>query len=489
MSVKTILILIFVYACGFPAAAQKSHSLFHSISRDSVVTYASKKYEIHSFLRKLLMGKNYREEWRQPVTLPVFRFSETDFTITELGGGMQTKSLKLEDSRGRSWALRTVDKDVTKAIPPALRESFVKDLSQDHISAAMPYGAPVVGALAKSAHVLAAQPTIYFVADDTALGEYRSIFANTVCMLVERDVGFEDTEETETVLRKIQADNSYVVDQKALLQARLLDMLVADWDRHADNWRWGIRDSAGLHFYHAVPRDRDWAFYHSNGLVPRLVKFSTLRFLVNFGKKPEHIRQLSYKALVFDGMFLNGLSEEDWKAGIHRFQNALTDEAIEQAVQKLPPAIFAMDGASFIQALKSRRDGLEKPVLSYYRFLAKKVQIDGSAGNELFSITPADGGFLLQIYKLNETGEQRLQKMYERRFLRSETYRVTINGLGGNDRFETTEEVATDIRLTLNGGTGSDSYDLKGNVRTEVHDTKSEANRITHQTGAKIYLQ
>lgn len=489
MGLKKTTLGILVCLLHWSALAQISHPPFQYKSKDSVVTVVSDRYQPHSFLRYFFMGKNYRKEWAAPVTLPVFRLSETSFKVVELGGGMQTKSLKLEDKDGKAWALRTIDKDVSGAMPRLLKNSFAQHLTQDEISAAMPYGVPVVGALAKTLNIRAAQPVIYFVADDTALQKYSVIFANTVCMLEERDPGFETTIETESLLRKLQKDVHVVVDQKALLKARLLDMLIADWDRHYDNWRWGSRDSLGLTFFEAVPRDRDWAFYYSNGLVPKIMRFAALHFLVNFSQKPRQITNLSKKAHILDGMFLNGLNEDDWRTSVLELQQTLSDEAIEAAVKTLPPSIFLLDSARFVQTLKGRRDGLLKPVLQYYRFLAKEVQIDGTAGDETFLFLPADNGFVLQIFQQQKEDSNKRIKIYERRFLRSETYRVVINGLGGDDYFVLDKNISTSIKLKLNGGTGNDTYDLHGNLPVEVHDAAAENNSVTKTNSAKIYFR
>src|SRR5687768_1980257 len=102
---RSVLGLLFLLL-SFCALAQAPRT------RDSVVVMASDKYGDPPFLKRFLMGKNYRDVWRTPVKLPVFHLKDYDFKIIELGGGQQTKSLKLEDKKGREWALRTIDKDV-----------------------------------------------------------------------------------------------------------------------------------------------------------------------------------------------------------------------------------------------------------------------------------------------------------------------------------------------------------------------------------------
>ena len=81
------------------------------------------------------------------------------------------------------------------------------------------------------------------------------------------------------------------------------------------------------------------------------------------------------------------------------------------------------------------------------------------------------------------------QKIYERTFLPTETYFITINGSGGNDVFEINENVHSSIRLKLYGGEGNDTYNLKGNARTKVYDNAAENNAVISKGKAKIYFR
>lgn len=485
MSLKRWVFVIFVYTCQWPVKAQVSHPPYRFAGPDSVETIVSDRYQAQSFLRHLFMGKNYRKVWRQPVTLPVFRLSQSGLKIDELGGGMQTKSLKLEDAEGREWALRTLDKDVGGALSDFLEGTLAEKVAQDQVSAAMPFAPVIIGPLAKSAGVRAANPKIYFVANDTALGEYNTIFAGTICMLEARDAGFEDTDNTEDMLRKVMKTNSHVVDQQALLRARLLDMIIADWDRHFDNWRWGEHDSAGLTYYHAVPRDRDWAFYFSNGLVPKFARLVALRFMINFSKNLKYIQSVNHKGRRLDEIFLHGLDASAWRQTIRQLQRDLDDSAIAEAVRNLPPPIFNLIGPSFIEKIKGRRDDLESQAMKYYRSLAKTVQIEGSGDKEWFAFTPAANGFRLQIFQLQSNGDKGA-RLYDRTFVRSETYRVTLNGLGGDDHFTIDEGVHTAIRLQVNGGEGADIYELKGQVKARVFDDAGDNRFLSASHISKI---
>lgn len=64
-------------------------------------------------------------------------------------------------------------------------------------------------------------------------------------------------------MERLLANPRNRVDQRAVLRARLLHMILADWDRrHDDQWRWLAypRPGGGL-LFRAVPRDRDQVFF------------------------------------------------------------------------------------------------------------------------------------------------------------------------------------------------------------------------------------
>src|SRR5205809_661232 len=87
-------------------------------AQDTVVAVASRRYKHPSITERIFAGNNYRRIWAMPVTVKVFRIGEEKggFIVKGLGGGMQTKSLHLEDKNGRKWVLRSLDKTVDKAM-------------------------------------------------------------------------------------------------------------------------------------------------------------------------------------------------------------------------------------------------------------------------------------------------------------------------------------------------------------------------------------
>jgi hypothetical protein len=450
---------------------------------DSAVTSISTQYGAGA-IKRFLMGKNYRKTWSTPVKLPIFYLSQSDLQILDLGGGMQTKSLRLKDKAGKEWMLRTVDKDVSAGVKKALRNLGVKNLMQDMISALYPYSQIIAGQLAKAAHIKAADPQLFLVADDKAFGAYLPLFAHKVCSLEEREPTPDgsSTHATEKVLEEIKKKHTCQVLQKQVLQARLLDMLIGDWDRHADNWLWGSLDSANTKYYYVIPKDRDNALFYSDGLVLQLFHHTIWPFYTGFTSKSSHLKQLNYKAWEFDKTFLNELDADTWQQAIQTLQQLVSDSIIEASIKILPPSVYAMDGERLTSKLKSRRDGLLKNAMQYYQYLSASVTINGTDEEELFVVSGKDGKLLVSVFKKDQPD----QKFYERLFDPAITHEIRLNGLNGNDRFITEKSARSKIRLKIYGKEGKDVYDIQGSIKTKVVDTSEKNSAALNKSFARL---
>jgi len=442
--------------------------------QDSAILAASKQFENPSVFRQLLIGKNYRETWELPVKMAVFdiKTEQGGLTITELGGGQQTKSLRLKDKDSIEWVLRTVDKDVEKALPKRLRNTFAERVVQDMVSSAHPYAPLTVAPLAKALQLNAPDPKLFYIPDDPAFGKYRSLFAHTVCMFERTEPTF-DNKETKSTLKlyeKIREENDHLVDDTTLLKARLLDMLIADWDRHQDQWKWGIRKKGGESIYYPIPRDRDQAFFYSNGLLVRLVRPFTMKHLAGFTKSNRKLRNLSRKSWSFDKILLNQLDEDDWKSAITRFQLTLNDELLESAVKKMPPEVYRKDGNKILDILKARRDGLMEYGMKYYEFISKDVTVTGSDKQESVHITNDGNDF-----KITVRDKKSEEVRYERKFKNEHTKKIQLDLLAGDDEFVIDKNVSSPIKISLKGGEGKDKIKVESGMKILMDkETKEE---------------
>lgn len=338
---------------------------------------ASVVYSKPQLAGKVFVGGNYRDIWMKPVRMKVFYITKEKggFKIDKLGGGMQTKNLRMIDKKGAEWSLRTVDKTVAKAMDAeGINNKTVRNFAQQSISAAMPYAALTIPPMSEALGINHTDAELFFVPDDPALGKFRKDFANTVCLLEKREpVLYEgdkvkNTDKALTAMRK----KDHRLDTAMMLQARLLDMLVADWDRHADQWKWEYHKTDSGTMILPIPRDHDQAYFLSTGAATPVVRMFTQKHIVGFRTGNMKLITLNRKEWGFDKKLIGGLSAAQWEAGIKRFQAALTDNVLNAAVKRLPPEICELRGDFFYQRLRQRRDAMLKQGMAYYRFLQKQ---------------------------------------------------------------------------------------------------------------------
>jgi len=452
--------------------------------QDTITISASDKYDSASWARRVMVGNNYRKEWSEPVTMKVFNIHEEKggLKIVSLGGGKQTKSLTLVDSKGKEWKLRSIDKNPANAIPENFRNTLASDVVQDFISASHPYAPLTVPPMAKALGLITATPELFFVPDDPAFGYYRALFANTVCTLEEKDPSRrgEDTKSTIKVFNKLIEENDHRADQEVVLRARLLDILLGDFDRHLDQWKWATTDTGKGKLYYPIPKDRDQAYFLSDGMILNLAAQRQLPMLAGFRHKYKKINWLSWAARDFDRLFLTDLDANEWKKGIADFQKTLNDSVIMNAVKKLPPTIYKMDSTELVSKLITRRNILEGAAMHYYKFLSRKVNVVGSNQREYFKVTGIGKKLRVQVYARGVTSDTGFV-MYDRVFDPHVTRDIRLYGLNDDDKFEIDQSARSRTRISIVGGKGNDTFNINGRVINYLYDLSSEKNFIEHR--------
>lgn len=475
----------------FPELAKDTVTEHNLVYQDSAVMAANKEYDDISGLRRLIMGNNYRKEWAAPVKFKVFDINTEHggLTISRLGGGHQTKSLHLKDKDGTRWDLRTLNKDPNKALPRNYRHTAGADIVQDMVSANDPYGALPVPVLADALDIVHGNPEYFAVPDDYSFGQYRPIFANTVCMLEEADPnpGGSKTKHTMAVFNKMRDNNNHLLDQRALLKARMLDFLIADYDRNIFQWQWGARDSGKLKIYYPIPHDRDEAFFYSDGLLMDYATWQRLPFLKGFRYDFPRIRWEGYVAKNFDRTYLNEIDEPQWDTVLQDFKKRLPDSVFSEAVKRLPPEIARMDSSVMVAKLKSRRDLLPERSLGYYRFISRRVNVLGSNKDEYFHVSSSDGGLVVRMYARKKDGDTG-HIMYSRWFDPKVTKEIRLYGFNGDDYFRVDDDVRARIKLRMIGGEGNDTFDIHGRIQNFIYDFNKEDNVVLAKSHSRNRL-
>lgn len=464
------------------------------VTADSVTVAIAPDYDSVSGVHRFWFGESYRKLWAAPVTLKVFHLEKEKggLTIEQRGGGLQTRSLRLKDKSGQEWVLRTIQKYPERGLPPNLRATIAKDILQDQVVTAHPFSSLTVPPLAAALGIPHANPQIVYVPDDPALGEFRQDFANAVFLFEEREpVDAARTDNTDKTQRKLEEDNDTRVNQQIVLRARLLDMLLGDWDRHEDQWRWEREKDKKKVVYTPVPRDRDQVYYNTTGVFPWILSHQWLKSkFQGFHDNIRDINGFNFNARYFDRYFLNGLDEEEWKTQINYLQTTLTDSLIRAAIHLLPDTIYQLSGEKIIQTFITRRNNLGKEALKYYAFISKNADIPASDKQELFDITKQPGGKVdVAIYKVKKDGT-RDDLIYHKNFDPSVTKEVRLYGLAGHDVFRVQGNASSPIKIRMIGGDDKDSFyiapEVRNNGRLFVYDRSDQPNALPGRGEANI---
>jgi hypothetical protein len=434
----------------------------------TVVAYPNGDIYRAGKFKRFWFGNNYREEWVTPIEIPLFDFrnEKGEMKIIKEGGSFQTSALRLEDEEGKEWVLRSLDKNASAVIPENIRTGMAEDIVQDQMSASNPYGAFAVPGIAEAAGILHTNPRLVYL-DIIYLPAGFSDKWEGIYLFEERPDGnrsdvasFGHSEKivsTSTMIEKVTGKIDLRVDQKLFLKSRLVDMLISDWDRHEDQWRWAFFEENGSKVYKPVPRDRDMAFFVSEGVLPWL---STRKFLLRKIQGLDYdikdIRGLNSQAQHLDRRFLNELTRDDWNSAAGNLRESITDEVIDSAVNDMPQQIAAINGNAIASKLRARRDSLEKYADEYYSILAVRVDIAGSDQDEFFSVERLnDTETRVRIYNKDDKGDPD-KIYYERTFIYPETKEIMLYGLGGNDFFKVSGKVNKGIKIRIVGGRDKD---------------------------------
>lgn len=434
----------------------------------TVVTAAGEQYRAGAFHRWIL-GRHYRDLWTTPIEVELLDLSTFAGGITPLrrGGGRQTKALRFLGSNGREYTFRSVDKDPSAVLDSILRETVVDDLVQDGISAAHPFGALVAAPLLDAVGILHVDPVLRVMPDDPALGEFRTEFAGMLGLIEERPNEDEDESRgfqgsvrvigSERLTERIDRGPADRVDARAYLTARVLDIFLGDWDRHRGQWRWATYDDGDERSWIPVPADRDQAFSKFDGFVPGILSLYMPQF-VRFEEDYPGIERLHWNGRALDRQFLAGLERPVWDSIGASVQAKLTDDVIEEAVGRLPPEIFAINGPELDGALKTRRDNLTIPVENLYELLAKRVDLHATDVSELVVIDRTEPDFV--TISLADSESAGAPPYLLRRFSGEETREIRIYLKGGDDQVSVRGDGGGGITIRLIGGRGDDVFEI-----------------------------
>ena len=489
---------------------------YSNIPTDFPATVKTSVYSIEETERsdffESVWGEQYREIYGKPVTAPVALLDTLygGLSVIRPGGGDQTVSLRLEDKTGREYNMRALRKSAVQFLQNVilkeneeaeedLKNTLPEALIQDFYTSAHPYGAFAIPRLSEAAQVLHTTPRLYYVPKQPALGMYNEDYGDQLYMIVERPAKEysgetfnypDDIESTDDILDKLRSDESNVVDEPTYIRARMFDMLIGDWDRDNDQWRWAeFKTTDGQDVFVPIPRDRDQVFTNFDGAILDVARtlFGMAKQFQVYDKNLDDMKWFNNAGIKLDRALAQQSGREVWMEQAKYIKEHVTDEIIEEAFNDLPPEVNNGQSINDIKEnLKGRRDNLIAIAESFYDYLVELQMVTGTDKDDYFEITRGNNQTTVKAWRIK--GGEKADLMIDRTYFSDETKQLWVYGLDDDDVFEVVGEGDNPIFTRIIGGQNNDIYRIKNGRQIKVYDHESLPNTIEEKGGANFRL-
>jgi len=340
---------------------------------------------------------------------------------------------------------------------------------QDQISTANPMAPFVVSTFLNAVGLFEAKPKLVFLADDEKLGEYRQEFSGLLGFIEihpsegeNGEPGFNvaiDVKGTYKLLNYLEEKRNQKINSKIFLKARLIDILLGDWDRHMDQWRWAKYSKDEKEGWYPIPRDRDQVFSKYDGIFPFVAAY-LVPALNNFGYDYPQMEDLTWNGRHLDRRILTELDKQTWDSITIFVQDRITDDVINSAINKLPPECYDLCADELETKLKSRRDKLLEASDEFYYRLNKFADVFCSAKNDYVEVNRIDDKNIeVKVYKRDkDTGNKKGEPLYHKIFDNEITIDLRIHMNAGDDKTYVYGECDFGPVVRIIGGNGKDEF-------------------------------
>jgi hypothetical protein len=464
-----------------------------------------------SGLFKFLWGDRYRKLYSTSVMAPTVDLDTMygGLKVIRKGGGNQSISLRLEDKNGAQYVMRALRKNAVQYLQSLVfKENYIEGqfdktgteaLVLDVFAGSHPYAPFVTGTLSDAIGLYHTNPTLYYIPKQRALGNFNGEFGDALYMIEEHtseghsdqaSFGFKDTViSTEDVMDKLHKDEDIVIDEAAYIRARLFDMLIGDWDRHYDQWRWIEFKENGKKVYRPLPRDRDQAFSIMSdgplfGIGVALIPAA--RILRKYNDDLVDVKSFNVEPYPLDMEFIQHSNKAVWDAEVKAIQDGITDAVIEEAFLNFPEEVRDESMDKIKRKLKSRRGNLQAISDRYFKLVNKFAVIKGTNKDDYFTIECLSNGEVKIIAQRIKKGKK-ADVFLERTYNKSETKEIWIYGLDDDDIFEAKGK-NNKIKIRLIGGQNNDTYIIPEGGKIVIYDYKSKKNDVSQVKKARMRL-
>lgn len=428
---------------------------------DSVRAVLGEEYAAGS-LREFFMGRHWRSAWTTPFAVVVLDLQGEAGGLTPVreAGGIQSRTLYFRAAGGREFKFRAINTEPTDVWRSDVRKALINKALFDQITVQLPFAPVVAAELEHAVGLLTSTPRICALPDSPLLGAYRERFAGLVGTLelhpeehTEEGILYKGSDRvigTYSMLERLEVREHERVDEVEFCKARLMDVMLGDWDRDTRQWRWaGYREGTDR-IWRPVPRDRDQAFSLFDGILPMIVSREA-RALQSYDSPFPNIRKLSWTGRHLDRRLLGSVTSAQWDSLARHIQVTLSDAVLRRSAEALPREWHGMIAEELYTLLKHRREELTELARRYYEHIASTVEVRGTPGDDVITARRLRDG-IVEVSIRSASGFP----VYTREFTSEETREIRLFALGGNDSVRIVGTVERSIDVLAIGGPGDD---------------------------------
>jgi len=467
-----------------------------------------------SGFHKWLWGERYRKYYATKVKAPTVRLDTLfgGLMVVRKGGGNQSHTLRLEDPSGRQYNMRALRKSAERYLQAiAFKDQFIigqfedtytEDLLMDLYTGAHPYAAFTMAKLSGAVGLYHTNPKLYYIPKQPALGEFNLEFGDELYML-EEQVSEEHAElesfgkskkieNTYDLINELREDEENRLDDSLFVRARLFDILVGDWDRHDDQWRWArFETEDGNRLFKPIPRDRDQVFSRwGDGLIMNFGSRAVpaLRIFEGFHQEIRNLKGFtsSPRTYALDMALLSQTNREDFIREARYIQEHINGDLIDEAFLAFPKEVRDHTLEEIKGTLLARKESLVETAQEFFEILNRYAVITGTDKDDHYSVVSLpDGRVEIKAHRIKkgELAERFYHKVFDPRY----TKEIWLYGLDDDDVFAV-DVPGSKIRLRIVGGQNNDVYEIsKASQKVDVYDFKSKNNTYEGALGGRIH--
>lgn len=490
------------YKSEFPASVEAS-------------IYTKEETEKSRFF-KTVWGDRYRKYYATKIKAPTVNIDTLfgGLKPVKKGGGHQSKSLRLQDKDGKEYVMRALRKSAElylqsmlfqdQYVMDDLKDTYTQEILEDFYTGSHPYAPFTVATMSDAVDLYHTNPVLYYVPKQAALKEYNDDFGDELYMIEEhagdghgnlKSFGYgNELKSTDSMLEDLRDDEKYSVDTDMYIRARLFDMVVGDWDRHTDQWRWvEFKDEKSKKIiYKPFPRDRDQVFSKmGDGALMNIATrvITSLKIMEGFTEEIRSVKGFnsSPKTFVLDMALLPETTIKQWQEQAQFLKNNLTPQVLDEALKYFPEEVRDNTVDDIKRIVLARLSTIDETASEYFSILNRYAVIVGTDKDDWFEINRINKDET-QVKAYRNIGDKKKKLFFDKVFNKKYTKEIWIYGLDDDDLFEIKGENTSAIKVRLIGGQNNDIYTVEASKKISIYDYKSKKSTLENSKGAKVVL-